>query len=128
RVVVSFDPPPAGRIEPPQNLRVNASQLNTSNSTTPDPPAQNEAGSDSPQLLGFNIYRVVEPDENQPMPTAEDIVGNPDNLVGSLPSTSTTFTDIVSTSKGNNFLYSATSFYGTGTTSRGSEPAGTQLP
>src|SRR6185369_7767222 len=69
-----------------------------------------------------------EPDENQPMPTAEDIVGNPDNLVGSIPSTSTTFTDIVSTSKGNNFLYSATSFYGTGTTSRGSEPAGTQLP
>src|SRR5262249_18429791 len=50
------------------------------------------------------------------------------NLVGSIPASSTTFMDSVSTSKGNNFLYSITSFFGNGQMSGGSTPAGTDLP
>jgi hypothetical protein len=131
QVMVRFDPPPPGQIAPPQNLRVTASEVRTSNITASvESDAEAELVADQtsdPQLVGFNIYRVPAREDGT-VPTAEEIVGNPNNLVGSIPSNMTTFMDTVSTSKGNNFVYSATSFFGTGAMSNGSQPAGTELP
>ena len=55
-------------------------------------------------------------------------MGDPNNLIGSTSGNSTTFRDMVSTDKGNNFVYSITSFFGTGSMSTGSQPAATDLP
>src|SRR5262249_19224092 len=82
----------------------------------------------SPTLIGFNIYRVPAPAPGQPAPTPTQIVSNPNNLVGSTNANTTSFNDTVSTDKGNNFVYSATSFFGNGTQSGGSNTAGTNLP
>jgi hypothetical protein len=139
QVRVSFDPPPAGQIVPPQNLRADAMEVRsnlTSNGTlsagsgneiigTSDLPADQTA---APPLIGFNIYRVPQPPPDQPQPTPDQIVNDPKNLVGSTDSNTTTFTDTVSTSKGSNFVYSVTSFFGNGSQSSGSQPAGTNLP
>lgn len=120
RVMLKFDPPPANRIAPPQNVRIVASEAPP---TATIIAANAETG--APELLGYNIYRM--PINDTKLPTAEEIV-NPANLVGSVNAGSTSFTDNVSTSQGNNFVYSITSFFGGGQQSGGSNPASTDLP
>ncbi|MEM4251848.1 MAG: Calx-beta domain-containing protein, partial [Candidatus Bathyarchaeia archaeon] len=122
RVSLNFDPPPPGQIAPPQNLRVNAVQ-DRGGVATPEQAVL----PDTPQLVGYNIYRVPQPPPEQPQPTPEEIV-NLINLVGSTPPNITSFTDSVSTSKGDNFAYSVTSTFSSGQQSGGSKPAGTDLP
>src|SRR5262249_49659458 len=90
--------------------------------------------SDEPEaVVGYNIYRVPAPLPGQPAPTPEQIV-QPANLVGSTTGNSSSFTDKVTTgnsgqsSGSGNYTYSATSFFGNGTQSSGSNTAGTDLP
>jgi hypothetical protein len=131
QVVVRFDPPPAGQIAPPQNLRVSASEFrNTLTGITEEvgeAELTDDQQGDAPQLLGFNIFRVPAREDGT-TPSPSEIVGDPNNLVGSVPAGTTTFMDTVSTSKGNNFVYSATSFFNNGSQSNGSNTAGTDLP
>ncbi len=126
QVVISFSPPPAGLIAPPQNVTVNASEFKPQAEpallTTIVP--QQTANT---QLTGYNIYRVPQPPEGQPLPSAEQIV-NQANLIASLPPNITSYTDQVSTGKGDNFVYSVTSTFGSGQQSSGSQPTGTNLP
>ncbi|MBL8149794.1 MAG: choice-of-anchor D domain-containing protein [Blastocatellia bacterium] len=137
QVVISFDPPPMGQVAPPQNVRADATEVDAvpkdnkqeeKNSTLQTVTVDSNQITTTPILIGYNIFRVVQPPPDQPQPTPEQIVGNPANLVGSLPATTTTFIDTVSTSKGDNFVYSVTSNFNTGDMSNGSRPAGTDLP
>jgi hypothetical protein len=139
QVRVSFTPPPPGQVLPPSNVRADAAELRT-NSTGiinlgaenglditvggPDLPVNQDTG---PMLLGYNVYRVQQlPD--RPDPTPAEIVGDPNNLIRSVGANDTSFTDMVSTGKGDNFLYSVTSFFSNGSMSSGSQPAATGLP
>ena len=137
QVMVSFTPPPQGQVLPPQNVMVNAVEVsmptvpiitnaNARQLSSQEGKNQNNqsSGMDS---NGFNIYRVMQPEEGQPTPTPEQIVGDPRNLVGSLPSGKTTFMDLISTVRGSNFIYSVTTVTG-GQQSMGSQPVGTNLP
>ncbi len=127
RVSLNFDPPPPGQIAPPQNLRVNAVQDTGRTPTQQQPEALVPQQDTGAQLVGYNIYRVPQPPPDQPQPTPEEIV-NPINLVGSTPPNITSFTESVSTGKGDNFAYSVTSTFSSGQQSGGSKPAGTDLP
>lgn len=124
QVNITFDPPPMGKVAPPQNVQVNAAPATAVaaliNANT------NEA--EDVELIGYNIYRVKMPEEGGPLPTADEIVGDPANLVGSIGAESTSFTDMISSDQGENFIYSITSFFGGGQQSGGSQPAGTELP
>lgn len=126
QVVISFSPPPAGVIAPPQNVSVSAGEFKPEAEpfwlTVVSP--QQTSGA---QLTGYNIYRVPQPPEGQPLPPAEQIV-NQANLIASLPPNITSYTDQVSTGKGDNFVYSVTSTFGSGQQSSGSQPTGTSLP
>lgn len=117
RVLLTFDPPPAGQIAPPQNLRVSAVEFKPSI-------APQQA---NPALTGYNVYRIVQPDPGQPLPSAEDIIKN-GVLVGSAEASATSFTDTVSTSNASNFAYTVTSTFGSGQQSGGANPAATDLP
>jgi hypothetical protein len=139
QVRVSFDPPPAGQFAPPQNVRADAMEMGSNltasgNLSVESGEVEIIGSSDLPEdqttapLVGFNIYRVPQPPPDQPQPTPDQIVNDPRNLVGSTDSNTKTFTDIIATNKGNNFVYSVTSFFGNGTQSSGSQPAGTNLP
>lgn len=127
QVVISFSPPPAGLIAPPQNVTVSAGEFKPQAEPfallTTIAPQQTA----STQLTGYNIYRVPQPPEGQPLPPAEQIV-NQANLIASLPPNITSYTDQVSTGKGDNFAYSVTSTFGSGQQSSGSQPTGTNLP
>jgi hypothetical protein len=127
-VVLLFDPPADDQVAPPQNLRVSASEAGADMAPTSglsEIRAAAEGGVPT-DLQGFNIYRVpARADGTLPGP---DEVVRDENLIGSTSADATSFMDTVSTSKGNNFVYSATSFFGTGTSSQGSETAGTNLP
>lgn len=124
QVNISFEPPPPGQIAPPQNVKVSASEMPKIAVNT------NAEGDDELplELIGYNIYRVVAPAQGEPLPRADEIVGNPDNLVGSVGASSTSFTDMVTTNTGQNFVYSITSFFGGGQQSMGSMPVSTDLP
>lgn len=122
RIVVTFDPPPAGQIAPPQNVRATAVELTGGGGQLPGggllPPPPG-----GPHVLGYNIYRVPMPPDSIPPPSAEDIVGDPANLVGSVAADSVEFDDVVASTRGYRFIYSLTSFYDNGTESHGSPPA-----
>jgi hypothetical protein len=120
-VTITFDPPPPNQIAPPQNVRVDVSELPRNPNLTSDQQT-------SSPIVGFNIFRVAAPAEGQPAPTAEQIVGDPRNLVGSVSANRTFFVDTVSTIIADNFIYSLTTFFGNGMQSSGSQPAGTSLP
>ncbi|MFY9225853.1 MAG: FG-GAP-like repeat-containing protein, partial [Blastocatellia bacterium] len=81
---------------------------------------------DAPMLLGYNIYRTLQPADGR-MLSPEEII-KPENLVGSIPGNMNSFTDTPSTGQGGNFSYSVTSFFGNGQMSGGSQPANTDLP
>lgn len=127
QVVINFTPPPAGLIAPPQNVSVSAGEFKPEaepfTQLTTIVPQQTA----STQLTGYNIYRVPQPPEGQPLPSVEQIV-NQANLIASLPPNITSYTDQVSTGKGDNFVYSVTSTFGSGQQSSGSQPVGTSLP
>lgn len=118
RVVLTFDPPPAGQVAPPQNLRITATEFK------PSSVAPQQASS---TLVGYNVYRILQPDPGQPLPSAKDIVQN-GVLIGAVEATATSFTDIVSTSNGSNFAYTVTSTFGSGQQGGGANPAATDLP
>src|SRR5262249_43669907 len=118
-VVLVFDPPPSDQIAPPQNVVANVLNMNTAARTVVGAGRGNGAiradvGAAPTDLIGYNVYRVPRTSADQ-VPTPEQIVGDPANLVGSTSADSTTFMDSVSTSKGDNFVYSLTSFFGNGT-------------
>src|SRR5262249_20620653 len=135
-VTLTFDPPTKGSFTPPTNLMANAVEDRNGQSS-----GKQNAGvitpsalSDEPEaVVGYNIYRVPAPLPGQPAPTPEQIV-QPANLVGSTTGNSSSFTDKVTTgnsgqsSGSGNYTYSATSFFGNGTQSSGSNTAGTDLP
>jgi len=81
---------------------------------------------DTPMLVGYNIYRTLQPTDGR-MLSPEEII-KPENLVGSIPGNMNSFTDTPSTGQGGNFSYSVTSFFGNGQMSGGSQPANTDLP
>jgi len=85
-----------------------------------------EPKADPPMIAGYNIYRVAQPTDGT-IPKIEDIV-KPENLVGSVSGTMTSFMDKPSTSSSNNFVYSVSTFFGNGQMSGGSQPATTDLP
>jgi hypothetical protein len=129
RVVLLFDPPPQDQIAPPQNVRVNVSEADKDSITSSSQSgmADNADDDSAPtDLQGYNIYRIPAPADGS-QPSAGDIVKE-ENLIGSTSADATTFMDNVSTSKGNNFVYSITSFFGNGTQTNGSQTAGTNLP
>lgn len=132
-VSIKFDPPPAGQVAPPMNVRVDAtnspmkSPLASGISNTRGNTSLSALAGDT-TLVSYNIYRVVQPSLEKPQPTAQDIVGNPANLVVSIPANQTSFMDIAPKNQGDNFVYSVTSFFGNGMMSGGSQPAGTNIP
>ncbi|MFY9226455.1 MAG: FG-GAP-like repeat-containing protein [Blastocatellia bacterium] len=83
---------------------------------------------DDTTIAGFNIYRVAQPADGT-TPKIEDII-KPENLIGSVSGNENTFMDNAPTSSSSsgNFTYSATSFFGNGMMSSGSDPASTDLP
>ncbi|KAF0249058.1 MAG: Na-Ca exchanger/integrin-beta4, partial [bacterium] len=87
-----------------------------------------EPKADVPAIAGYNIYRVSQPTDGT-MPRIEDII-KPENLVGSIPGSMTSFMDKVSSSSSpsGNFVYSVSTFFGNGQMSGGSQPASTDLP
>ncbi len=125
-VAITFDPPPPGQIAPPQNVRANASELNIGGGNPPRAfgytrkDRSSVVGSD---VLGYNVYRVPKPPDPLPIPTAEEIVGDSSNLIGSIPADSLGFSDLLSLDRGDLFVYSMTSFYEDGSMSGGSPPA-----
>lgn len=125
-VKVSFDPPPADQILPPQNLTVRANevtglaQIGRSSNLTAN--VNNVGATD---ILGYNIYRVPQPEDGPPPP---EVIVKPENLVATLDAGTTTFSDTVSTSSSTNYSYSVTAFFGNGMMSMGSNPASTNLP
>ncbi|MCS6884342.1 MAG: BACON domain-containing protein [Acidobacteriota bacterium] len=125
RVIISFEPPPANTVAPPQNVRVTATEAK------PDSPqllaVVGAANVPSVSVVGYNIYRVQQPPEGQPMPTAEEVV-KPQNMIASVGAGITAYTDEVTTAKGDNFAYSVSSTFGSGQQSGGSPPTGTSLP
>ncbi|MBL8149597.1 MAG: choice-of-anchor D domain-containing protein, partial [Blastocatellia bacterium] len=123
RVIVSFDPPTAGQFSPPQNVRLNAFERKTA--TEIDSLQSTNQVGDPGTLIGYNIYRIFVVDDKQPLP--QQIV-SPANLVGSISADKNSFTDDISTVKGNNVAYSVTSLFGTGGESQGSPPVATNLP
>lgn len=133
RVSITFDPPPPGQILPPQNVRVNAVQAMIMSRTGTDEQEANivtVAGTiidQIPQLTAFNVFRVPAPADGS-IPTADQITGNPNNLVAMLPPNANSFTDFVPTNMNQNFFYSITSSFGNGMQSSGSPPVGTNLP
>jgi hypothetical protein len=124
-VQITFDPPPANQLLPPQNVKVKAGELigNIANVSKITPKAEGDL-----VIAGYNVYRVPQPKDGS-MPPVDQIV-NPNNLVTSLPPNATMFTDKVSTSNSGsgNFTYSVSTFFGNGQMSSGSQPMGTNLP
>lgn len=118
-VTVSFTPPPPGQIAPPTNVTVVARETVISNSLSPN-------SIENPVLLGFNIFRALQPTSGA-LP-APEVVAVPTNLVGSLPATITTFQDIASVSVGPNFIYVIVAVLDNGMTSAASAPVATNLP
>lgn len=136
RVNITFDPLPPGQILPPQNDRVDAVQAmlmsQTDNSGGNTELANIVKVADTiidqiPQLTAFNVFRVPAPADGS-IPTADQITGNPNNLVAMLPANANAFTDFVATTMNQNFFYSITSSFGNGMQSSGSPPIGTNLP
>lgn len=129
KVVISIAPPPAGQIAPPTITNLTATPINSATANNAIIKLNPNADS-STQLLGFNIYRVPQPPDGQPLPPPEQIVNNASNLVGSIPADQNQFTDTVTASKSStgNFAYSVTAFFGNGMMSSGSQPVGTNLP
>jgi hypothetical protein len=135
-VVLTFDPPvnpgvpPGNLIARAREVQIGRSALNASEDTSP---SESDHGSEIrpaqvPDILGYNIYRVTQPAPGQPLPTPDQIANNPSNLVGSLPAVSTMFVDVVSSTRGDNFLYSITAVSRNGSQSPGSNIASTDLP
>lgn len=136
-VLLTFEPPQPGQA--PTNLRAAASLFVPPGIVVPLRPLDhvehlqfnsnadlvNIEASPEAELLGFNIYRVVQPAAG-PLPTAAEIVANKNNLIASVGVT-TSFTDVVSTQKGDNFVYAITSFFGRGETAA-STPGATDIP
>jgi hypothetical protein len=116
---ITFDPPPSGVCASPQNVRIIGACPNNLTDSQIGPAA-------AEGVVGYNIYRLpARPDGS--LPPVSEIVQN-QNLIGSIPADVTCFNDMVSTSKGNNFLYSLTSFCSNGTQTGGSLPTETNLP
>src|SRR5262249_18819339 len=112
RVVIIFDPP-SNQQGPPQNIRLDSTCMNMTRTAN--------AGVHPMISSGYNIYCIPSLPLGQPFPTPEEIVGNPNNLVGSIPSSSTVFEDQIAVSNcEENFCYSLTSFYENGAQSGGS--------
>jgi hypothetical protein len=126
QVMITFDPP-LDTDQAPRNLKVDAKEANNNltGNIVVQPNPTNQQAQAPPGLLGYNIYRVpARPDGS--LPPVSEIVQD-QNLIGSMPPDTTTFMDSVSTTKGNNFVYSSSSFFSTGT-NNGSNPASTNLP
>ncbi len=111
--------PSSGAIAPPE---LSLESVATAQRSTIQFPTRQE----SPQLIGFNLFRTVQPPEGQPLPTAEQIASEA-NLIGQIGVVAS-FSDVLSTTLGSNFVYVAQSVYADGQTSSGSQPVGTSLP
>lgn len=129
KVDISFEPPQAGQMEPPQNVKVVATELKPGQTQSIRTSANKLEPLADGDLAGFKIYRLPTPAEGQPALTAEDLVKD-ENLIATIPNDTTTFTDNVpvGASSTGNFTYSVTSFFGNGQNSNGSNPMGTELP
>jgi hypothetical protein len=135
-VAINFDPPPTGQIAPPQNVRVRAreflSNSRNGNSTASSPNLINKFNNlgtravNPTDVVAYNIYRIPQRATGTP-PTAEELI-RPENLVATIDSGNTSFTDRVSTAQSNNYTYSITGFFGNGQMGGGSVPTGTNLP
>ena len=129
KVDISFDPPQVGQMEPPQNVKVLATELKPGQAQSIRIIANKLEPLADGDLLGFKIYRLPTPMEGQPELTEQDLVKD-ENLIATIPSDITTFTDNVpvGASSTGNFTYSVTSFFGNGQNSNGSKPTGTEIP
>lgn len=144
RVILNFNPPPPGVFAPPDMLKVvTAEVVNSSIAPAFGPVVSNISSFDNngainvvgPKidttaifgtLLGYNVYRIPSPiDQSSPDPS---LVVKPENLVGSLPADTTTFSDMISTSISTNYTYSVTAFFGGMGSSMGSTTSGTEVP
>ncbi len=121
QVTISFDPPPPGNVAPPQNVRATARELTSSGG--PPPSAGWQSLLSGTNITGYNIYRVPMPPEGDPLPTAEEIVGDSTNLVGSISADSVSYDDLLSQLRGDRFVYSLVTLYDDGGKSGGSTPA-----
>ncbi len=127
-VNITFQPPPQNQLLPPQNVMVKAGEL-TNPGISKVYKISTKIGSNADGdlvLAGYVVYRALQNDDGT-IPTSDQIV-KPENMVTTLPPNATGFVDKVSTSGGNNYVYSVTSFFGNGMMSSGSQPMGTNLP
>ncbi|MDW8412901.1 MAG: putative Ig domain-containing protein, partial [Acidobacteriota bacterium] len=123
QVTLTFEPPPAGQIAPPQNLRVIATEVKRQSTENED----TNANSSSVTLTGYNVYRAPQPPPGAPLPKPEQIIKNGAH-VGAAAATATSFSETISAAQGDNFVYTVTSTFGSGQQSEGATPAATDLP
>jgi uncharacterized repeat protein (TIGR01451 family) len=127
KIVLSFDPPTVCG-EPPRNLRVlQATNMCGEPGSVEEPSSCTLPAAVLPGcLVGYNIFRVpVRPDGIIPSP---DEITQPQNLIGSIQTNRTCFTDNIPLEKGSNFVYAITGFFGDGRSSLASSAAATDFP
>ncbi len=124
QTVLTFGPPPADEVAPPQNLQARTSPLTSGAGFFSLPLAANNPSG----LLGYNIYRASLMPGQSNVPSASAILANPSNLVASVSADAILFTEVVRLGFEENVIYSLQTVYQDGALSGGSQTVSPAIP
>ncbi|MCC6743283.1 MAG: choice-of-anchor D domain-containing protein [Acidobacteria bacterium] len=135
RVDIGIDPMPGGQITPPTRLGYRIRRVAPDEDTAPDiwdpnaidtvDPGRSQAKGAS--LVAYDVYRVQSYGDGD-LPTADEVAGNPENLIATVPSEDGVASDVLSTFGPAVSMYTIVSRFDDGQRSRPSSPVVVRLP